>query len=184
MGPDDAEVRNGLAIALMRQGDAGEAITEYRQAVRIKPEFAEAHYNLGNALASQRNFAGALTEYREAVRLNPDWAPAVRSLAWLLATAEDANLRNPGEAVQWGERLCQITRYQRADALIVLAAAYAEASRFPEAIQSAQKAFELAVANGQQELAAQAQDQLKLYQQSRRLREKETLPSPPSPAGS
>ena len=34
-------------------GEAGEAVAEYREAIRLKPNYAEAHYNLGNVLRAR-----------------------------------------------------------------------------------------------------------------------------------
>ena len=49
-----------------------EAIAEYREAIRLKPDFAEAHNNLGNALQAKGKLDEAIAEYREAIRLKPD----------------------------------------------------------------------------------------------------------------
>ncbi|MGD0651500.1 MAG: tetratricopeptide repeat protein [Verrucomicrobiia bacterium] len=177
--PDDAATHNNLGLALARRGEVEEAIAEYRTALQIKPDYAEAHYNLGLALAEQGKTAEATTEYRETLRLRPDWPPALGGLAWILATSSNESVRNGGEAVQLAERLCAFTGYQQADAMMVLAAAYAEGGRFGDAVQVAQKALELARTNGQQELAAQAQWQLKLYQDGHPFRERSAAPPPP-----
>ena len=81
-----------------------------------------------------------MAEYRETLRLMPDLPPALSKLAWVLATDRNASFRNAAEAVQLAERLCAVTGSQQADALDVLAAAYAEAGRFSEAIRVAQRA--------------------------------------------
>ncbi|MGD0651502.1 MAG: tetratricopeptide repeat protein [Verrucomicrobiia bacterium] len=177
--PDYAEAHNNLGAALGQAGKLEDAIGHYQQALRIKPGFAEAHYNMGNALAGQGRISEAMAEYRETLRLKPDWPPALGKLAWILATDGNASFRNGGEAVQLAERLCVVTDYQQADAMMVLAAAYAEGGRFGDAVQVAQKALELARTNGQQELAAQAQGQLKLYQDGHPFRERSAAPPPP-----
>jgi tetratricopeptide (TPR) repeat protein len=161
---DYAEAHNNLGNALFLLDNVPEAIAEYAAALRIKPDNVGAHYNLGVGLAGQGRVPEAMAQYREALRLKPDFPPALRKLAWILATDGNANLRNAGEAVQLAERLCAITGSQQTKDLDVLAAAYAEAGRFSDAIRIAQKAVELAGAAGQQELARQVQERLKLYQ--------------------
>ena len=156
--------------------------------MRLKPDNVGAHYNLGVALAGQGKMPEAIAQYREALRLKPDLPPALRKLAWILSTDGNANLRNAGEAVQLAERLCAITEYQHAEYLDVLAAAYAEAGRFNDAVQAAQKALELAAAAGRQELAPnghsglaqQIQERLKLYEAGRPFREEPAAQTPPS----
>ncbi|MGD0017604.1 MAG: tetratricopeptide repeat protein, partial [Verrucomicrobiia bacterium] len=173
--PDYAEAHINLGSALFGLGRVMEAIGQYEQALRIKPDSAEAHYNLGVALASQGRIAEAIAQYRETLRLEPDLPTALNRLAWILATQGDANLRNPGEAVRLAERLHAITGDQQADTFDVLAAAYAGAGRFNDAVQAAQKALDLAMAteqyelapNGHSGLARQIQERLKLYQTGR-----------------
>ena len=64
-----------------------EAVAQYQEALRLKPDYAEAHNNLGIALQDQGQLAEAVAQYQEALRLKPDYAEAHwnRALAWLLA---------------------------------------------------------------------------------------------------
>src|SRR5262249_12325301 len=61
---------------LQGQGKQSEAVTEYREAIRLRPDDAAAHYGLGNALRDQGRAAEAVAELREAIRLRPDFAEA------------------------------------------------------------------------------------------------------------
>jgi hypothetical protein len=61
--------------------------------------------------------------------------------------------------LQTAEQLCSATGFQQPAALDVLAAAYASAGRFPDAVETAQKAEELA--HTFPELARQIQERLK-----------------------
>lgn len=60
------------------------AETEFRKAIRRKPDFAEAHYRLGEVLLSQHQIDPALAEFRKAVRLKPDIALNLYLLAVIL----------------------------------------------------------------------------------------------------
>jgi tetratricopeptide (TPR) repeat protein len=162
--PDYAPAHNNLGVALLHAGRAQEAIEHFEKVLRVEPDFAETRINLGDALYQLGKVSEAIAQYRETLRLRPDWPPALYKLAWILATDRNANLRNAGVAISLAERLCAVTDYQQADAWDVLAAAYAEAGRFGDAVQTAQKARELAAAAGRQELAQQIQERLKLYQ--------------------
>jgi len=48
--PDDPVVRFGLAGAYLDAGLAEEAVTQYREAVRLKPDYTAAYRGLGRAL--------------------------------------------------------------------------------------------------------------------------------------
>ena len=69
-----------LGLALDNQGKRDEAIAEYREAVRLKPEYAEAHNNFGVTLRAQGKQDEATAEYRLAIRLKPDNAEAHNNL--------------------------------------------------------------------------------------------------------
>jgi protein O-mannosyl-transferase len=169
--PDDVIARNNLGNALCQQDRIREAIEQYESALRLKPDYAKARYNLGIALYRLGKVAEAIARYRELLRLTPDWPPALSRLAWILATDPDASLRNGPEAVQFAQRLCEVTGYHQAGALDALAAAYAEAGRFNDAITNAEKAVELGRSAGQPELVGEIEARLDLYRGGRAYRQ-------------
>ena len=56
----------------MAAGRLSEAVAEYREALRITPDYAIAHNNLGEALLRLGMAADALEQFREAARLDPE----------------------------------------------------------------------------------------------------------------
>ena len=60
------------------------AIAEFKEAIRLKPDFAEVHNNLGSALYAEGQRDAAITEYKEAIRLKPDDAKAHNNLGLAL----------------------------------------------------------------------------------------------------
>jgi Flp pilus assembly protein TadD len=109
--------------------------------------------------------------------LAPDWPPALNGLAWLLATHPDATVRNGPEAVRLAERACAVTSRRNPELLDTLAAAYAEAGRFPEAINAAQEAITLARTAGDEAAVHQAENMLGFFRSGRPFREN-PLPLP------
>jgi len=130
---------------------------------QIKADPAEEHYKAAAKLSEQRDYAGALASYRLAIQSEPDHVEALNNIAWLLATAPDDSLRNGLEAVQFGEKACTLTRYRVTAMVGALAAAYAEAGRFDDALSTAEKACALASKNGEQGLLRMNQQLLQLY---------------------
>jgi tetratricopeptide (TPR) repeat protein len=54
-------------------GRLDEALAEFRESIRLKPDLVEAHDNLGDALLRTPSGLGdAIAEYREAIRLDPN----------------------------------------------------------------------------------------------------------------
>src|SRR5208283_5119699 len=121
------------------------------------------HYNFGNALLQKGRVDEAIAQYQQALQINPDSLGVLNNLAWLLATCPDAHLRDGVQAVQYAGRACKLTHYGVAPLVGTLAAAYAEAGRYDDAIAAAQKACALAAAAGERELLEKNQKLLTLY---------------------
>lgn len=83
-----ADVHNMLGLLLGRKGaDSGEVVAEFREAVRVRPDYPQAHNNLGLVLAQSDQDEKAIAEFREAIRLLPDYADAHANLgATLMVT--------------------------------------------------------------------------------------------------
>jgi Flp pilus assembly protein TadD len=105
------------------------------------------------------------------VRAKPDWDVALNNLAWLLATHADARFRSGAEALRLAQHAAQLAKHEDAETLDTLAAAYAEAGRFPEAVKTARRAVELAQSADQKELTGQIQVRLHFYQSGQPYRE-------------
>ena len=87
----------------------------------------------------------------------------LNNLAWKLATSEKTNIRNGKRAVQLAEHACVLTQYGVTPMVGTLAAAYAEAERYDDAIATAQKACALAEKSREQDLLIRNQELLALY---------------------
>jgi len=73
-------------------------------------------------------------------------------------------MRNGTEAVELAERADNLTGSANASISATLAAAYAEAGRFPDAVKTAKSAVQLATNRGNTALADAIRAQIRLYQ--------------------
>ena len=160
--PEYPEARASLGEALFYQGKLPEAVSELRPALQARPS-AMNHYYLALALHAQGQFDEALPHYREAVRLDPNTPSYLNDLAWILATHPKAEVRDGDQAVRLAERACQLIQFREPMFVGTLAAAYAEAGRFPDAVKTAERAMALATNAGRKELAERNQHLLELY---------------------
>ena len=165
--PKHAEGQYNLASALLRKGRFDEAIVHYEKALELLPTNADAHVNLGSALLAKGRVGDAITQYKEALRLAPENVAAQSNLAWLLATSPDPSLRNGPEAVLLAEQASHSPSGQRPLILRILAAAYAEAGRFPEAIDTAHQALRVADDQGNSTLTDLLRKEIALYELGR-----------------
>jgi len=80
----DAVGHDGLGLALLDAGRAAEAEVQFRESIRLLPDYARTHVRLGLALAGQGQTDAAAAAYGEALRVMPDYAPAHVNLGSLL----------------------------------------------------------------------------------------------------
>jgi tetratricopeptide (TPR) repeat protein len=139
--PANVDVHSNLGNILLRRGDSDAALRHVREALRLAPGFYVAHYNMAQVLSRRGEPAEAIQHLEEALRLRPDWAPALTDLAWLLATASDDSLRDGTRAIRLAERAADLTLRRDVATLDALAAAYAAAGLFDQALQASETAL-------------------------------------------
>ncbi len=165
------DAHNNLGVALEAAGQPEEAKAHYLEALRIQPDFARPHTNLGNWYAARGEFAEAIQHYAEVTRLRPEAAEPVNRLARVLATCPEVRFRDAAKAVKLAEWACAVTKQADPRMLDTLAAAYAEAGRFEEAVETATKALRVAEAREQSQLAVGIQERIALYASAKPFRE-------------
>ena len=161
--PDAAEARINLGSALLQTGGVDEAIAQYQRALEIMPDSLEAHINLGSALLQKGHADKAIAHFQKVLQLKPDSVTVLNNLAWLLATWPDAQVRDGAQAVQYAGRACELTHYGVTVLVGTLAAAYAEAGRYEDAVAAAEKACALAQASGDGGLLERNRKLLAMY---------------------
>jgi len=164
--PDDPQLHLNLAALLEKDGKLEQAAESLRTALKLSPNYAEAHNNLGWVLKSMGQFTEALDHFREAVRLRRGAISPALGLAWLLATHPDDKFRNANEAIRISEHLVELSAGKNWMSLDTLAAAYASAGRYSEAVKAAESALPLARTVGPQ-YASGVETRLALYQQQK-----------------
>jgi protein O-mannosyl-transferase len=168
---DFTDAHRQLAGALQQAGRRAEALPHLQRALALSPSSPGIRTELAALLAGLGQTQGAIEQYREALKLDPNIPGALNNLAWILATHPDAGFRDGTEAVRLAEKAVELTRRNKAFLLGTLAASYAEAGRFNEAVKTAEEAIQLADKHGQKELSAKNRELLGYYRQSRPWRE-------------
>lgn len=156
--PDYADGFYNLGTTLLQRRDAREAAAAFSKAIELRPDDAAAHGRLGDALRQLRDNPGALREYERAYELAPHEPWAQYSLAWMLATADDASIRNTRRAAQIAGGS------ENAAMLRVLAAVKADERNFPEATAVARRGLEAAMRAGDAATFAALQRDIAMYE--------------------
>jgi len=168
--PNYADAGYKLGNLLLQRGQTEQAIPCFQKALQSKPDFVEAHYDLANAYLQRGEESEAIAHFQRVLELQPQNIQAGNNLALLLATSTNGALRNGVKAVELAERANQLSGSGQPVILVALAAAYAETGQFPKAVETAQKALQLANGQGNAELAGTIQGHIKLYQAGTALR--------------
>ena len=163
----DGEAIESLSLALQMNEDAK------KSSRKTLPEVieADANFSLGLILDRQGKSAEAVQRYRQALQVKGDFVGAANNLAWILASSPNGELRNGTEAVKLAELACDLTKYQTPIFMGTLAAAYAEAGRFSEAVTMAKRARDRASEERQNDVAKRNDDLMRLYQSGKPFRE-------------
>jgi tetratricopeptide (TPR) repeat protein len=75
---------NNLGSLHLEEGNRGDAISHFREAIRARPFYAQAHDNLGVALVQAGKLEEAFEHYREALQIKPDDAGLNARMATVL----------------------------------------------------------------------------------------------------
>ncbi len=161
--PLDADLHFKLASLYARVGRSDDALRHFDYAVRIRPDHAESRLALAHALLAQGEFGRAIVQFRAVLERRPGWPPVVNDLAWIMATCRDGRYRDGRVAVQLATSACHATGFQEPGALDTLAAAYAEAGRYDDAVRTAQQAIDAALAAHQPDIAESIRARLLQY---------------------
>jgi tetratricopeptide (TPR) repeat protein len=162
--PGYRDAHRGMGMALVSEGKPDDAIPHFEEVLRQDPIDPIAHYQLGCILNQRGQTAIAIQHYEAVLGMEPNLVDALNNLAWIKATAADAQFRNGSEAVRLAQHACDLTHNSQPFLIGTLAAALAEADRFPEAVSMARKARDLASASGMKEIAARNDELIAMYQ--------------------
>lgn len=160
VAPDDAAPWHNRGLAYLQKKEYRAAVLDFTGAIRRNKD-AHGHLYRGVAFTELGEYERALLDLEEAVRLAPRHAEAHNALAWLLATAGVPGFRDGRRAVEVARRANTLGNWTNAAHLDTLAAAYAEAGDFAEAVRWQEKALaDPAFAKGENQ---DAQARLALY---------------------
>lgn len=161
--PNNSNSRKEYALNLARLGKTEQAIFELQNAIEKDPTDVDLHFNLAEQFIAAHRFQEGIATYEKTLEINRNYIPALNNLAWLLATHSEPRIRDGNRAVELALRACDLTSNTVPVVLGTLAAAYAEAGSFAEAITTAEKARNLAKAEGLTDLAERNEKFLHLY---------------------
>jgi tetratricopeptide (TPR) repeat protein len=162
--PNCSTVFSNLGSIYANLGHQKEAIPYFEKAVDLSPNDATAHNNLAKALVLQERYQEARKHYYVALKLDPGSVESYNHQAMLLSSSPEASVRNGEQAVALAQQAVRLSNGQDPISFDALASAYAETGQFHEAVQTLQKAIDLATQQNRPPLAKMFSKKLQLFQ--------------------
>ncbi len=172
LAPQFAHAWYTLGLAHRARGALDLAEQVWRRALAAAPTYLPARMALVGVSLARSDYAGAVALVKEGIEANPNELELINGLAWLLATCPAEGVRDGRRAVELAEQTCKATSFRNHVYLDTLAAAYAEAGDFTEALKTVGQAIRLAREGNDAEALRRYQERQALYQQNRPYRDR------------
>ena len=161
--PNHANAHYNLGNALVNKGEIDAAVTEFVTATTLQPDLVEGHVHLADIMTQRGNWREAISQYDRVLESQPNDPGTCNNLAWILASCPEASLRNGGRAVELAQRAGRFGDKESSVIVHTLAAGYAQNRQFELAVQAAEHALDLALAEGNASLAEDLRREIEIY---------------------
>jgi tetratricopeptide (TPR) repeat protein len=139
-------LKAAVLTLIKRQNDAVQQIDisiDLAKKARVSADLlAQMYESKSRTCVDIGRYEDAKRSLEAAYHLQPSDPTTLNDLAWLLATSPDGRLRNGRRAVSFAQKSCALTNWNNAYSIDTLAAAYAAAGDFPQAIKFQQRAID------------------------------------------
>ena len=142
-----------VALSLVDAAEHRLALRYLDRAIALDPQKSEYRAARGVVHQSLGSEAAAVADYRAALARGVRSIRVLNNLGWLLAAGDDPKLRAPAEALALAQEAVQRSGSRDPKVLDTLATAQAAAGRDAEALETANRALELAEAQQRRDLA-------------------------------
>jgi tetratricopeptide (TPR) repeat protein len=161
---------NNRGLAYLAAGLNDLAVSDLSKAVELNPTGYMIYYYRGLAYYKSGLLNKAASDYDKAIEIAPNHVVTLNQKAWMLATCPNAKYRDGAKAVELAKRAVELSPNFKI--LDTLAAAYAEAGRFDDAIATQEEIISiLRKENKSEEVIRKLEERLMAYRNHKPWRE-------------
>ncbi|WP_028323575.1 SPOR domain-containing protein [Desulfatirhabdium butyrativorans] len=166
----DSQLYHNRGVAYMHTGHLEKALNDFNEAIAIDPKNAEAYNSRGVCWFYKGDYEKAVADYAKAIEHNPQLTRAYNQLAWALAVCPNPKIRNGARAVEMARKAVELE--PSAYHYDTLAAAYAEAGHFKDAVKIQKRALLMQLTEGRTQALERYTERLRSYEVKKPWREK------------
>ncbi len=144
--PEHAAAWYNRGNLLFSQSKMQQSIDCWTIAITLQPEMFRAYNNRAAAYDRVGRQVEAVADYEKTLQLNPGFVRAWDNLAWLLATSDKKEIRNPERAITLAAKACELSEFKDWTCLNTLATCSSENHDFESAVKWAKAARAIAPA--------------------------------------
>ena len=149
--PDYDMGYNDRGKAYYQTGDWDGVIADFTREIKLEgkdeqeePVVEEGYVMRAGAWSRKGMYDKAIADYNRAVAACKNDFEGLDAEAWFYATCPKATVRNGGRAVELALKACTVSEWNESDTIDTLAAAYAEAGKWEEAVKFEKMALKMA----------------------------------------
>jgi tetratricopeptide (TPR) repeat protein len=146
LDPKSADAYSILGYCYFQLRQYQQAVEALNKATELAPKGGYLYCVRGRSHQALGDHEQARDDYDKAIRVSPDLVEPYRALAALLATSENAAVRDPGRAVECAWKAYEVSKGGDYEALKTLACVHAAVGEPAEAVRWCKQALRLAPA--------------------------------------
>ncbi|PQO45905.1 tetratricopeptide repeat protein [Blastopirellula marina] len=136
LDPTRSNVFHNRGVAHLENRNGERAADDFTEAIRLGADDALVYCNRGLANRRQRKYGEALSDFEDSIMRDPQDAWSYANAAWIYATCPEEKWRDGKRGVELALKACELSQGNVTFHRETLAAAYAEAGEFDEAIET------------------------------------------------
>ncbi len=166
----DSQLYLNRGVAYLHTGQLDKALADFNESITLDPKNAEAYNSRGVCWFYKGNYEKAVQDYSRAIECNPQLTRAYNQLAWTLSVCPNPRIRNGSRAVELAKKAVELE--PSAYHYDTLAAAYAEAGQFKDAVKIQKRALLMQLTEGRTQALERYTERLRSYEAKKPWREK------------